>query len=134
MKDVKFLLGVFAFLISLAVFATKESSEETPYYECENKFSQYHLDNEPAEYGLAAGFYAPGKKAYVGVTCWNYVALNIARIQLDPLGAVSPSTGGPSMFYNDSHLIWYLRKNRHHQYKWIDSWQKVTVVPFAIKL
>ncbi|KAG5667176.1 hypothetical protein PVAND_015171 [Polypedilum vanderplanki] len=126
---------LFILLILLVVFATGHRSREKPEYEyeCGNKFYRYYLDNEPAEYGLSAGYYAPGKKAYVGLSIFSDVAYQINQIQLDPPGVKLFNAAGPTSFSNDSKKIWYLYNNWHHKYKWVDS-QFGEVPPFAIQV
>ncbi|KAG5667230.1 hypothetical protein PVAND_015221 [Polypedilum vanderplanki] len=103
MKVIKNLLEVFLLTVLLVAFATGHRSDEKPEYEyeCGNKFYRYYLDDEPAEYGLSAGYYAVGKKAYVGLSNYGDVAYQIPRVQLDPPGALLINVIGPATFSND---------------------------------
>ncbi|KAG5683061.1 hypothetical protein PVAND_012367 [Polypedilum vanderplanki] len=134
MIDIKNLYKISLIVVLLVVFATGHRSEEKPEYEyeCGNKFYHYYLDDEPAEYGLSAGYYAPGKKAYVGISIWEGMLLDSGRVQLDPPGFLMPSVRTPGIFVNDSSKIWYLYKNRHHQYKWVST-NNGKIVPFAVE-
>lgn len=100
-----------------------------------NKFYRYYFDDEPAEYGLTAGEYEEGKQAYVAVVDTTFTVSN-ARLQLSPPGALITDFGdsGITKFINDSsHAIYYLYRNRHHKYEWVDS-QFGDEVPFAIDI
>jgi hypothetical protein len=44
-----------------------------------------------------------------------------------------PSAAGSGYFLNDSNSVWYLYRNRHHKYEWVDS-QNADDVPFAVDL
>ncbi|KAG5674696.1 hypothetical protein PVAND_004648 [Polypedilum vanderplanki] len=119
---------VIAFFMQTSV---SHDSEEKPEFECAIKYYHYYLDNEPAEYGLTAGNYAPGKKAYVGLRIFMNVILTVSRIQLDPPGILIPGNEGPGFFVNESSKIYYLNKRRHQNFKWEKS-QNGDIVPFAI--
>ncbi|KAG5676535.1 hypothetical protein PVAND_006361 [Polypedilum vanderplanki] len=102
-------------------------------YPCGNKFYIYQYDDEPAEYGVYAGKYAPNKPAYVALIDDNTV-LNFGRLQLDPPGMLinDYSNSAKETFINDSNRdIYYLYKNRHHKYEWVDS-KNGELVPYAI--
>ncbi|KAG5667237.1 hypothetical protein PVAND_015227 [Polypedilum vanderplanki] len=135
MKVMEKFLKISVIVFFLVAFATAHGSDEKPEYEyeCGNKFYRYYLDNEPAEYGLSAGYYAPGKKAYVGLSNYGDVGYQIPRVQLDPPGALLINVIGPATFSNDSKKIWYLYNNWHHDYDWVDS-KKGEVPAFAIKV
>jgi hypothetical protein len=81
---------------------------------------------------LSAGYFAPGKKAYIAVGSWFGVR-NGGAIQLDPPAILLPNGGGPGYFLNDSRFMWYLYRNKHHKYEWVDS-QNAENVPFAVDL
>jgi hypothetical protein len=98
-----------------------------------NKFYTYKLDNEPAEYGISAGFYAPGKRAFVGLGVWLETTLLPGRIQLDPPGILMPELTGPGTFSNVSSKIWYMAKRRNHNYKWVPS-KDAKIEPFSVDL
>ncbi|KAG5667259.1 hypothetical protein PVAND_015247 [Polypedilum vanderplanki] len=121
------------FVLGLACYcaATQSKEEKKPDLECGNKFYRYYLDDAPAKYGLSAGYYAPGKEAYVAIGNWQCAVLNSGRLQLDPPGVLLPNLGGPGTFLNDSHQMWYFYKNPHHEYKWVDT-NNGEIVPYAI--
>ncbi|KAG5667239.1 hypothetical protein PVAND_015229 [Polypedilum vanderplanki] len=98
-----------------------------------NKFYRYYLDDEPAEYGFFAGYYAPGKEAYIGLSIFANMAYQINRLQLDPPGVQLFNAAGPGIFSNDSKTIWYLYHNRRHKYKWVNS-SDAKAEPFAIEI
>ncbi|KAG5667178.1 hypothetical protein PVAND_015173 [Polypedilum vanderplanki] len=121
------------FIFGYFVLSSKAHfSEESVFYPCVNKFYRYNLDDEPAEYGLSAGYYAPNKTAYVGLGNWFYAELDSGRIQLNPPGIWLPNSAGQGIFLNESSQIWYLGKNHRHKYKWVDS-KNLETVPFAIE-
>ncbi|KAG5667235.1 hypothetical protein PVAND_015225 [Polypedilum vanderplanki] len=126
----KFLLIILFSVHNLAAHSREAKPEYE--YECANKFYRYNLDDEPAEYGLSAGFYAPGEKAYVGISQWRNIGLHAGRIQIEDRGIELCNAGGTSYFYNDSSQIWYLYKNKHHKYEWVDSSDAKTE-PYAIE-
>jgi hypothetical protein len=53
-----------------------------------NRYYRYNLDREPEESGLIAGYYEPGKAAYVGLSNFQNVAYEFNRLQLDPPGVL----------------------------------------------
>ncbi|KAG5667241.1 hypothetical protein PVAND_015231 [Polypedilum vanderplanki] len=123
-------------LVLLVPFAAGHRSDEKPEYEyeCGNKFYRYYLDDEPAEYGLSAGYYAQGKTAYIGLSIFADISYIIYQLQLDPPGVISFGVyGRPASFFNDSKKIWYLYNNWHHDYHWVDS-QNGEIPSFAIKV
>jgi hypothetical protein len=97
-----------------------------------NRFLRYHLNNEPAEYGLSAGEFAPGVKAYIGIGVYSKMCLAAGRIQLNPPGLYIAYLTGKAHFENDNY-VWYLNKRHHHQYKWVDS-QDAETVPHAVDI
>ncbi|KAG5667238.1 hypothetical protein PVAND_015228 [Polypedilum vanderplanki] len=103
----------------LVILTNGEESKEKDFFEC-------------VEYGLSAGYYAPGKKAYIGLGNWNDMLLNAGRIQLDPPGLLIPSAKNRGIFLNDSNKMWYLARRNHHRYNWIAS-ENGKDVPFAIE-
>ncbi|KAG5669018.1 hypothetical protein PVAND_016920 [Polypedilum vanderplanki] len=134
MKEVKKILILFALnalIVHIEAHSEEKVTEKTE-YECANNYITYKLDNEPTEYGLSAGLYAPGKNAYVGLSIWRKVALMAGRIQIDPPGILVPDTSRPSYFVNDSSQIWYLKKESNHSYEWVPSGNG-SIVPFAIE-
>ncbi|KAG5668897.1 hypothetical protein PVAND_016815 [Polypedilum vanderplanki] len=132
MKDVKFIFLCFTLTVIITQNKADKSEEKEIEFECANKFYRYYLDDEPAEYGVSAGLYAPDKKAYVGLSIWRKMALAAGRIQIDPPGILVPDTSRPSYFVNDSSQIWFLKRRSRHHYKWIPSGNG-TLVPFAIE-
>ncbi|KAG5667263.1 hypothetical protein PVAND_015251 [Polypedilum vanderplanki] len=102
-------------------------------YECGNRFYRYNLNSEPADYGVIAGQYEPGKEAYIGLSIFADFAYQINRIQLDPPGALLINVAGPASFSNDSSKIWFLINDKNHEYTWVDS-KNAEIPPFAIQV
>jgi hypothetical protein len=67
----------------------------------------------------------------VGIGSWHGISTHTGRIQLDPPGIYLPNTAGQGYLLNDSNAVWYLYRNRHHKYEWVDS-QNAEAVPFAV--
>ncbi|KAG5667232.1 hypothetical protein PVAND_015222 [Polypedilum vanderplanki] len=128
MKFFKILVLVLGYFVFNSV---AHYSEESVFYPCENKYYRYYLDEEPAEYGLSAGYYATNETIYVGLSNWHYAALISVGIHLNPPGVWVPNVGGPGAFLNDSNQIWYLERSYRHKYKWVDS-KNVETVPFGV--
>ncbi|KAG5667234.1 hypothetical protein PVAND_015224 [Polypedilum vanderplanki] len=132
MKVIKKLLKISVLVAMFFAFATAESANNYK-FECGNKFYRYNLDDEPAKYGLSAGQYAPGKKAYLGVSLWFGIVYDVGRIQLNPPGLLMPTVKTPGIFVTDNSKIWYLYNNPNHKYEWVStSFGKK--VPFAIEI
>ncbi|KAG5671369.1 hypothetical protein PVAND_001570 [Polypedilum vanderplanki] len=127
------------FLLVISVDAShhrshhRRSHERKYVYPCANRFYRYYLDDEPAEYGLSAGHYAPGKKAYVGVSAWRGTTLISGRLQFDPPGVMLAAMDLSSVFVNNTKQVWYLNKRSHHDYDWVVP-QNGTIDPFAIDI
>ncbi|KAG5671056.1 hypothetical protein PVAND_001274 [Polypedilum vanderplanki] len=140
-KDMKVLLNVIL-LLNFATFsiASHESEsdehhhhhrDDEPFeYPCQNKFVPFKLDDAPAEFGVSAGEYKEGQQAYVGLFNGGF-ALGVGRIQISPPGFVFNGPNGFGIFFNDSSILFYLQRNKHHKYEWIPS-QYGNDVPFAI--
>ncbi|KAG5667240.1 hypothetical protein PVAND_015230 [Polypedilum vanderplanki] len=120
-KDVKFFTKLLLLFVVLFPQVKTYSNEEKYKYNCANKFYRYYLDNEPIEYGLSAGYYEPGKEAYIGLSLYSGNTYNFGRLQINPPGIELCNVGGPGYFLNDSSQIWYLYNDKHHNYKWVDS-------------
>lgn len=117
-------------VFAVQIIAKSSESHERKYiYPCGNKFYKYYLDDEPAEYGLSAGEYAKGEKAYVGLADGNDIVLS-GRVQLNPPG-IYFSVRFQATFSNDSSKIWYLYKNPHHKYEWVNA-KTGDDIPFSI--
>jgi hypothetical protein len=86
------------------------------------------LDEAPAEDGLYYGDSEPGVPGYVGGFAPNYFPTRI-RIT-DPKGGF-PFINGEK-FINDSSLIFYLKKDCHHKYEWVNATLSQEF-PFAIQ-
>jgi hypothetical protein len=54
-------------------------------------------------------------------------------VQVNPPGIYLCNVGGPAFFVNDSSRIWYLYRNKHHSYEWVDS-KDGEIVPFAVEV
>ncbi|KAG5667179.1 hypothetical protein PVAND_015174 [Polypedilum vanderplanki] len=125
-------LKLFLLISAIVIRIKAQCNENLPDLECQNKFYRYNLDDEPAEYGLSAGFYASNKEVFVGLANWHYAALCSGSLHLDPPGIWAPNSNGPGIFLNDSAQMWYLGVNLNHKYDWIDS-EITQTVPFAIE-
>ncbi|KAG5667233.1 hypothetical protein PVAND_015223 [Polypedilum vanderplanki] len=93
MNVIKNLFKVSTLVVLLVPFATGHKSDEEPEYEY-----------ECAEYGLSAGYYAPGKKAYIGLSIWGDISYQTNQIQLDSPGVYNPNKVGPAQFQNDNRI------------------------------
>ncbi|KAG5667256.1 hypothetical protein PVAND_015245 [Polypedilum vanderplanki] len=132
MKDAKSLLNLLFAIVAFVKVEANKSHEEKPEFECANKFYHYYLDDEPAEYGLSAGQYAPDKRAYVAIGIWEGMCLVGGCIQLNPPGFYKPTLGDKGIFVNESQQMWYLGKRKHHHFQWIAS-ENGKVEPFTIE-
>ncbi|KAG5666147.1 hypothetical protein PVAND_017661, partial [Polypedilum vanderplanki] len=64
------------------------------------------------------------------------MSISTGRLQLDPPGMYMTDFNDSSItkFINDSsHAIYYLYRNRHHKYEWVDA-QFGEIVPFGIDI
>lgn len=109
-----------------------EHHEKEFKYKCNNnKWVNYLLDEAPAEYGVYYGDKEPGFPTFIGYTVFNPFVLHGYIQIINPKGLTFFGSQGLG-FSNDSSQIFYLKKDCHHRYDWINS-TGTTVVPFAIE-
>jgi hypothetical protein len=105
-----------------------ETCEEKFKYKCNNnEWVNYMLDEAPAEDGIYVGDSKPGIPIFVGGYYPSKFPVGISITE--PKGGFLPQ---PQMFFNDSSEVFYLKKDCHHKYEWVNS-SNAEILDYALQ-